>query len=488
MQREIQRVEVAIIGAGLTGLCIAHELQKQGRSFCLFEASQRVGGQIRSVAEDGCLLELGPNSIFGSEAVRQLFSDLSLEDQLLNAGPEAKDRFIATKKAIGTSAAALHPLPKNILDFFSSPLLSPAGKLRLLLEPFAVYLSQRGDCESMHDFASRHFGEEFATEILQVGLGGIWAGSSVELSAEHALPRLSLLAEKYRSVFIGALLKLITSRISSGSHAPDDTSAGKGETKRPREIYSFRNGLEALPKALAATLSGDQLRCGYRLVSAEPGSQQERASFESASGWKLTFADNRIQYQAEKLLLCVPASETADILTKFLSEKEKELFRGIPYAAVGVTHFSLPGDQFPPQLSGFGFLQKPSSSRPLLGAIFNSRFFPQRAPKDLELITCLSGGRLCPAGAAVSKPEVRTRVRENLAELMQLPASSFSELRHTEWPAAIPQYVVGHHPEVLHLAGKLEVRYPGLRIAANWRGGIGLGDRVLDAINAAREL
>ena len=488
MQRETQRVEVAIIGAGLTGLCIAHELRKQGRSFCLFEASQRVGGQIRSVAEDGYLLELGPNSIFGSEAVRQLFSDLSLEDQLLNAGPGAKSRFIASERKSGASTAALHPLPKNVVSFLGSPLLSPGGKLRLLLEPFAVYLSKKRDCESVHDFASRHFGEEFATEILQVGLGGIWAGSSTELSAEHALPRLSSLTEKHRSVLIGALLKLVTSRASSETHSSDDKSAGKEGARRPREIYSFGKGLETLPQALAATLTGDQLRCGHRLVSAEPGRQHEKADAERAGGWKLTFTDNRIQYRAEKLLLCVPASETADILAELLSKKEEELFREIPYAAVGVTHFSLPGDQFPQQLSGFGFLQRPSSSRPLLGAIFTSRFFPQRAPKDQELITCLSGGRLCPEGAAVSRAEVRTRLRDNLAELMQLPALSFSELRHTEWSTAIPQYVVGHHSEVLRLAGRLEDRCPGLRIAANWRGGIGLGDRVQDAAAAAREL
>ena len=56
----------AIIGAGITGLCVAHSLHHQaseGQSFDLIEASSEVGGAIQSTLNNGYLAEHGPNSI-----------------------------------------------------------------------------------------------------------------------------------------------------------------------------------------------------------------------------------------------------------------------------------------------------------------------------------------------------------------------------------------------------------------------------------------
>ena len=53
---------VAIIGGGITGLSAAWHLQQQQIPFTLYEASDRVGGAIRTHHEADCLIEAGPNS------------------------------------------------------------------------------------------------------------------------------------------------------------------------------------------------------------------------------------------------------------------------------------------------------------------------------------------------------------------------------------------------------------------------------------------
>ncbi len=51
----------AIIGGGLSGLALAHNLQQQGQEFALFEARERFGGRILSVPGNGMALDLGPS-------------------------------------------------------------------------------------------------------------------------------------------------------------------------------------------------------------------------------------------------------------------------------------------------------------------------------------------------------------------------------------------------------------------------------------------
>ena len=54
-----KQVEVAIIGAGLAGLACAIELQKNNINFQIFEASDGVGGRVRSDVIDGFILDRG---------------------------------------------------------------------------------------------------------------------------------------------------------------------------------------------------------------------------------------------------------------------------------------------------------------------------------------------------------------------------------------------------------------------------------------------
>ena len=51
--------DVVIVGAGLAGLCCARELQAKGISFQIIEASNGIGGRVRTDAVDGFLLDRG---------------------------------------------------------------------------------------------------------------------------------------------------------------------------------------------------------------------------------------------------------------------------------------------------------------------------------------------------------------------------------------------------------------------------------------------
>jgi monoamine oxidase len=55
----IERADVAVVGAGLSGLCAAREARRRGASVVVLEARDRVGGKMHTVSVGGCPVDLG---------------------------------------------------------------------------------------------------------------------------------------------------------------------------------------------------------------------------------------------------------------------------------------------------------------------------------------------------------------------------------------------------------------------------------------------
>src|SRR5512138_773662 len=139
-------VRTLVIGGGVTGLALGHQLRAAGGQVTVLEAAARAGGHVRTVEEDGFRVEAGPNGFLSREpATLELAAALALEP--LAARPEAKRRFIVR-------GGRLCRVPDGPPGLVTSPALSPAGKLRLALEPLARP-APAGVEETVHDFAVR---------------------------------------------------------------------------------------------------------------------------------------------------------------------------------------------------------------------------------------------------------------------------------------------------------------------------------------------
>ncbi|MFO0737489.1 MAG: FAD-dependent oxidoreductase [Labilithrix sp.] len=103
-------MRIAIVGAGLAGLTIAHRLSAAGRDVTLIEGSPRLGGQLWSAREDGYVVELGAEGFIArSEAVPKLAHDIGLTS-LLDQRQTVSFRYDGTTLhalAPGEAAAAL---------------------------------------------------------------------------------------------------------------------------------------------------------------------------------------------------------------------------------------------------------------------------------------------------------------------------------------------------------------------------------------------
>ncbi|MET0388546.1 MAG: FAD-dependent oxidoreductase [Polyangiales bacterium] len=74
---------IAIIGAGLAGLCAAHTLTRKRHSLLILESAPRLGGQIHTERHDGYVVELGAEGyVARSEALPKLARELGCEAAL----------------------------------------------------------------------------------------------------------------------------------------------------------------------------------------------------------------------------------------------------------------------------------------------------------------------------------------------------------------------------------------------------------------------
>ncbi|CRK59489.1 Protoporphyrinogen IX oxidase, aerobic, HemY [Alloactinosynnema sp. L-07] len=73
-------LDVAIVGAGISGLALAHRLRAAGRSVHVFESSPHVGGRMRTVRREGYVIDTGAEMVgtHGYDATWRLAGELGL--------------------------------------------------------------------------------------------------------------------------------------------------------------------------------------------------------------------------------------------------------------------------------------------------------------------------------------------------------------------------------------------------------------------------
>src|SRR4051794_29419113 len=124
---------VVVVGAGITGLTVAHRLHaaSPGTDVTVLEQAGRVGGVVWTVHADGFTAEAGPNGFRDNvPAVLDLARDLGLGDQLVPASDTAaRNRYLFL-------GDRLQRLPSGPPGLLTTPVLSRRGKLQLLAEPF----------------------------------------------------------------------------------------------------------------------------------------------------------------------------------------------------------------------------------------------------------------------------------------------------------------------------------------------------------------
>ena len=466
---------VAVVGAGITGLVAAWELRRRGVNVVLYEASGHAGGAIRTTHADGFLAEHGPNSFVTSPAVESLLQQLHLEEDVVQANPGAKRRYVLRD-------GRLVPFPLTPSSMLGTSLLSLRAKLRVLLEPLVRTRRQEGD-ESVASFVRRRLGHEVLDYAVDPFISGIFAGDPETLSMAHAFPRVAALERRFGSLSKGLMMQR---RSLAGGESDGGADSMPGDTKGhlmssaapvPARLISFVDGMQTLTDTLEASLAGTlRLGCPVRLVHRQEARWLVDAGQDGASRSRLVDA----------VVMATPAHVLAAMELPASMRACAAPIERVEYPSVSTLTLGFRRQDVAHPLDGFGVLIPAAERRSLLGALFSSSLFPSRSPDDCVTITCFVGGARQADRAREDADLLVERVLVDLRQLLGVRGEPVFA-KHVFWPRAIPQYTVGYQA-VKDAADATERQNPGLYLAGNYRNGVSVGDCIASGQQVAERV
>ena len=446
---------IAVIGAGITGLTAAFYLKRKGLDITVYESSNRVGGVIQSLRQDGFVAEFGPNTLLEtSPKIGQLVRDAGLTERRLDPDPKAEARYVVRyKRPIA--------MPDSPLGFFTTELFSASAKLAVLREPL-VPARRDGKEESIAEFVIRRLNREFLDHAIDALVAGIYAGDPFKLSVPHAFPKLGQLEAKYGSLIKGQILGA-RERKKRGEIAKD---------RAPK--FSFDEGLQVLPDTLHKRL-GDSVHLNTSV----------KRLARTPDGWMLDLREDgheaRVEHSA--VLYAGTAFRLADLQVETAQSLDLSVFSQIRYPPVASVVLGFRREDVSHPCAGFGMLIPKVEGFKILGTIFSSSLFPNRAPAGHLTLTSYVGGERYPELASLPAEQLVSLVCEDLRTLLGVKGKPVFQ-NTVLYPRAIPQYNVGFG-RYRELMTQVEAKAPGLFLAGHYRDGVSLSDSTVSACNVA---
>jgi phytoene dehydrogenase-like protein len=238
-----ERVETVIIGAGLAGLAAATTLHQAGRQVLVLEASDGVGGRVRTDPVDGFLLDRGFQVLLTAypEAQRQL--DLEALD-LQSFAPGAVVWIGSRGYRLGDPFRE----PSTLWDTIRSPVGTTADKVRLLALRTRLKRADPKELLRGSDIPTRRYLDDlgFSSRFVERFLGPLFTG--IQLDPDLATSR-RMFDTIFRSLTVGD--SVVPAR-----------------------------GMGAIPAQLAAQLPSGSIRLNTEVASIE----SDRARVEGG-GW-----------------------------------------------------------------------------------------------------------------------------------------------------------------------------------------------------------
>ncbi|MBD3334584.1 MAG: protoporphyrinogen oxidase, partial [Candidatus Eisenbacteria bacterium] len=429
---------VAVVGAGISGLTVAYELLQLGldrTELAVLDSGDRPGGNIQTETAKGFRIEAGPNGFLdNSPPTLDLVRRLGIQDRLLPSRDSAARRFIFRD-------GRLHLVPTGPAAMLTSPILSLRGRLRVFSE---MFVPQGGHPEeTVFDFAARRIGKEAAEIFVDPMVSGVFAGNARQLELQAAFPRMAEMEARYGSL-VKALFSIQRERRRARKTQGDGKASGGGGPAGPGgRLTSFLDGMEELPRALAA-----QLGPALRLETKVRGVQKN-----PAGGFFIDLEQGE-SLRAEEVVLACPAPQAA-ALVHHLDPALSSVLQEIPCAPISVAATAYKVEDVGRAPWGFGFLVPRGQGVRILGCLWTSSIWGEhRAPEGTVLLRTMLGGMHDPAAAGFDDDELLALAAENLSRTMGLRARPILQ-RIFRYPQGIPQYVPGHMARRRRIAAQL---------------------------------
>ena len=446
-----------VVGGGITGLTVAYALGRAGIATTLVEASDRLGGKIRTEQVEGFLVESGPDSVISYRpAALELARELGLGDAIIRTIEprtvhiRSRGRFVRLPDGMGLV------LPTRLGPFIATDMFSPLEKLRIGLDLIVPRDGLDRDI-SVGAFLRRRLGGVLVDRLAGPLLGGVYGTPIDELSLLAVVPQLRAAERRHRSLLLASL--------ASGRAA----KAGGGGSP----FVSLARGMGQLSGALVEAIERSpwvEVRTMSPVVALE----------RRVGGFDVRLTDGEL-LRPEAVVLASPGPVTAGLLEQLVPAAGAHI-RSIPHGSTAVVSLGYRLDQFPEPPTGHGFLVAAGESLAVDACTISSRKWAGRAPDGTVLLRIFIGSR-SPGVLAGSDAEIVALVERDLSLAMGVRGAPLMT-RVARSIGQMPHYTVGHLERVAG-ANTALAGLPNLIIAGAAFRGVGVPDCIAQGRAAA---
>jgi oxygen-dependent protoporphyrinogen oxidase len=427
-------MRIGIVGAGLSGLATAFYLKRAhpDHSLVVFEADASAGGKLHTEQVAGFRFEAGANGFLTNKPDSlQLVADSGAEHHLLPSSELARKRYIY--------ADGLHRMPESPPLFLKSRLLSWPQKLRVLGE-FVVPARRDGADETLREFGDRRLGRGFTDVFLDAMSAGVYGSMPDRISVQAAFPLVVALEREHGGLFRGMI-------------ARRRKTAGPGGV-----LTSTQGGIGTLVRHLHGVIDAEW-RFGEAVAAVE----------RSGAGFVVHTA--RGATEVDRVVICATSFAAAAMLRSLDAELARRL-AAIEYSPIAVVGFGYRSLADP--LDGFGLLTTSAARLPVLGVLWDSSIFPDRAPPGCKSVRLMIGGQRNPELVAQDDAGLVHTARIGLEKTMGLTQDP--DVTYVKrWDRGIPSYAPGHVANVDAIFARAAA-IPGLYLNCNAYRGIAMND------------
>ena len=313
--------------------------------------------------------------------------------------------------------------------------------------------------ESIYDFFERRFNKEFVEYLVNPFIAGTFSGNPKTLSIKHAFPKIYDLENEYKSITKGFI------------------KSKKSPNQIKRSIISFKSGMEELIISLSKLLE-KQICLNSKVISID--------NVDSKFVLKVSINNETVTRVYDKVVVTIPTHKLNELKLTDQDPNDLKNNINIDYPPLSTITLSYKKKDIPLPINGFGLLVPEIEKKNILGVLYLSSMFDNRAPKDETLFTVFIGGSRQPSLASLSKKEIIKLVKTDLKSIYGI-INQPVYVEHKFWPQSIPQYSLDYQNHLNSLK-KIEKNLNGLIFTGNYIGGISLENNILNAMKSANKL
>lgn len=444
--------KIVIVGGGITGLSAAFYLQKEleakgiPHKLTLIEASDRLGGKIKTVHKEGYTIERGADSFLGRKLpAMRLAESLGLSDQLVrNSTGQA---YIHIHNQLHKMPqGAYMGVPTQLAALLFSDLYSIKGKLRAGLD-FVLPKGKAVSDQSLGGFLRRRLGDELVENVIEPLLSGIYSGDVDKMSMMATFPAFYEVEQEHRSLIKGLRKTLPKQNRSTG--------------KKPGQFYAYKGGFESIVEALKNALGEEQIVLNQAVEQIE----------KTTTGYEVLLQDGEV-YEADAVIMTTPHRTFPHLFKPYpLFEPLTE----IPVSSAANIAFAFDEAAIEDQIDGTGFVVSRNSDFRITACTWVHKKWPHTTPKGKILLRAFIGKPNDQEVVDLPDEELTAIVMNDLQRIMKIVGEpEFTVI--TRWKEKMPQYTVGHKERIDRVRGQMEKELPGIFLAGSSFGGVGVPD------------